>query len=100
MRKYCVRGGTYTDKAKTKWLSFCDVNYSYPEKVHTQGKKYSNGLSDQERFWYSKEKPTEQPKENPIVVKQEKTTKVEEDSSISTRLINFFKSIIKQFTTN
>lgn len=56
MRKYCVRGGTYTDKAKTKWLSFCDVNYSYPEKVYNYGKKYSNGLPDQQRFWYNKDK--------------------------------------------
>ena len=52
MRKLCARGGTYTDKAKTNWIDFCDVNYSYPEKVYKYGKPYSNGLPDQMRFWY------------------------------------------------
>lgn len=62
MRKYCVRGGTYTDKAKTKWLSFCDVNYSYPEKVYNYGRKYNNGLPDQEIFWFTEDEIQKQPK--------------------------------------
>jgi len=53
MFKYCVRGGTYTDKAKTKWLSFCGVNYSYPEKVFKYSQKYKVG-PDGIRFWYKK----------------------------------------------
>lgn len=43
MRTFCVRGGTYTDKAKTKWLSFCDVNYSYPDKVYKYSQPYKKG---------------------------------------------------------
>ena len=62
MRKYCVRGGTFTDKAKTKWLSFCDVNYSYPEKVYKYSQKYKTG-PDGIRFWYAL--PVEVPKEVP-----------------------------------
>lgn len=60
MRKYCVRGGTTVGG---KYLSFCDVNYSYPEKVYNYGRRYSNGLPDQERFWFSKEQVQKQPKE-------------------------------------
>jgi len=51
MKSFCVRGGTYTDKAKTKWLSFCDVNYSYPEKIYKYAQVYRTG-PDKQRFWY------------------------------------------------
>lgn len=53
MKKYCVRGGVFTDKAKTKWLDFCDVNYSYPEKVFKYSQKYRIG-PDGQNFWYKK----------------------------------------------
>jgi hypothetical protein len=51
MSYYCVRGGTYTDKAKTKWLSFCDVSYSYPDKVYKYAQPYKIG-EDKMRFYY------------------------------------------------
>jgi hypothetical protein len=51
MFKHCVRGGTYTDKKKTKWLSFCEVNYSYPEKVYKYAQPYRRG-EDGMRYWY------------------------------------------------
>lgn len=53
MKKFCIRGGTYTDKAKTKWLSFCEVNYSYPDKVFKYAQKYKIG-NDNMRFYYKK----------------------------------------------
>lgn len=55
MFKYCVRGGTYTDKAKTKWLSFCEINYSYPEKIYKYSQKYNTGLHYLYNFWYEKQ---------------------------------------------
>jgi len=60
MKKYCVRGGVYTDKAKTKWLSFCDVNYSYGEKVYKYSQQYRLG-PDGQRFWYVKSTKTIEP---------------------------------------
>lgn len=53
IKKFCTRGGTYTDKKKTKWLSFCDVNYSYPDKVFKYAKPYKTG-KDGQRFYYEK----------------------------------------------
>lgn len=67
MKKYCVRGGTWTDKAKTKWLSFCDVNYSYPEKVYNYSQKYRIG-ADGQRYWYVKQLPIKE--EKPIEVRE------------------------------
>lgn len=55
IRKHCVRGGTYTDKKKTKWLSFCDVNYSYADKVYKYSQPYKTGI-DGQRFYYEKPK--------------------------------------------
>jgi len=52
MKKFCVRGGTYTDKNKTNYISFCDVSYSYPVKVSNFSKIYSNNQPDQINFWY------------------------------------------------
>lgn len=90
MRKYCVRGGTTVGG---KYLSFCDVNYSYPEKVYNYGRKYSNGLPDQERFWYSTEKP------KPIEPKKEEQPKVEEDP-IPAEIVILLIERIKPFAMN
>lgn len=60
MFKYCVRGGTYTDKNHTKWLSFCEVNYSYPEKIYKYAQPYKKGMKDGIQYWY-----TDQPKPKP-----------------------------------
>lgn len=55
MRTFCIRGGTWTDKAKTKWLSFCDVNYSYPDKVYKYSQPYKIG-KDGISFYYQEKK--------------------------------------------
>lgn len=53
MRKLCVRSGTYVGSGKNKrWLSFCDTNYSYPEKVYKYSQKYRAG-KDGINFWYN-----------------------------------------------
>lgn len=75
MKKYCVRGGTYTDKAKTKWLSFCDVSYKYPVSVFNYSKPYSNNLPDQMNYWYSKTQVIPDPI---VVVEPEKPKEVVE----------------------
>lgn len=57
MRKYCVRGGVWTGTGKNrKYLDFCDVNYSYPDKVYKFSQKYKIG-ADGHKFYYSKEQP-------------------------------------------
>lgn len=76
MKKYCVRGGTYTDKAKTKWLSFCDVSYKYPTSVFTFSKPYSNNLPDQMNYWYSGKKVI--PKD-PVVVEEKPKEEIKEE---------------------
>jgi len=44
MKSHCVRGGTWVGSGdKKRWLSFCEVNYSYAEKVHKYGQKYKSG---------------------------------------------------------
>ena len=54
MFKYCVRGGVYVGKGKNRrWLSFCEVNYSYPEKVSKYAQPYRTS-NDGERFWFEK----------------------------------------------
>jgi len=51
IRKFCVRGGTWVGTGKNKrWLSFCDVNYSYPEKIFKYAKPYVRG-KDSINFW-------------------------------------------------
>lgn len=56
MKKYCVRGGTWVGSGKNrKYLNFCDVNYSYPEKVYNYSQPYKMGI-DGQRFWYDKKK--------------------------------------------
>jgi|GEM_PF-718997 len=50
MRSHCVRGGTWVGTKNPKWLSFCDVNYSYATKVYKNGQKYKNG-KDGISFW-------------------------------------------------
>lgn len=40
VRTFCTRGGAYTDKAKKNWLSFCQVNYDYPDQIYKRGNKY------------------------------------------------------------
>jgi hypothetical protein len=50
----CVRGGTWVGTGKKRrWLSFCEVNYSYPDKVYNYSKKYKIG-KDGQRYWYNK----------------------------------------------
>ena len=52
MFKYCVRTGTWVGTGKNRrWLSFCEVNYSYPEKVYKYSQPYKVG-KDSVRFWY------------------------------------------------
>lgn len=77
MKKYCVRGGTYTDKAKTKWLSFCDVSYSYPNKVHDYSKPYKI-LPDQMNYWHSKTQVISSSSSN-VIVKPEKPKEVKKE---------------------
>lgn len=69
MKKKCVRGGTWVGTGNNKrWLSFCEVNYSYPEKVYKYSQKYNNGMLTNYRFWYNKENK----EVKPIVVMTEK----------------------------
>jgi hypothetical protein len=70
MKKHCIRGGTYTDKAKTKWLSFCDVNYSYPQKIYNYAQKYKVN-EDGQRYWYVKEEVVKEEVVKEEVVKEE-----------------------------
>ena len=45
----CVRGGACWGKS---WVSYCQVNYSYPVKIYNYAKPYK-GLSDGNwRYWY------------------------------------------------
>ncbi len=50
MRQYCVRGGTFVGSKNPKWLSFCDVNYSYANKIYKFSQKYKIG-NDGIGFW-------------------------------------------------
>jgi hypothetical protein len=50
MRKSCVRGGTWVGTKNPRWLSFCEVNYSYAEKVYKYGQKYKVG-KDGSNYW-------------------------------------------------
>lgn len=51
MFKYCVRGGVWVGSgSKRRWLSFCEVNYSYPEKIYKYAQPYSKGGGS---FWHS-----------------------------------------------
>jgi len=50
MRSHCVRGGTWVGTKNRRWLSFCDVNYSYAEKVYKYGQRYKIG-KDNIRYW-------------------------------------------------
>lgn len=52
--KYCVRSGAWVGSGKNRrWLSFCEVNYSYPEKIYKYSQTYKMG-KDGIRFWYEK----------------------------------------------
>ena len=53
MREHCVRGGAWVPNEKAKnrrWLSFCDVNYSYPDKIFKFSKPYKVG-KDGMNYW-------------------------------------------------
>lgn len=51
MKSHCVRGGTWVGSGdKKRWLSFCEVNYSYAGKVYKYGQKYKRS-SDGIGFW-------------------------------------------------
>lgn len=57
MRKLCVRGGVWVGTGKNRrFLDFCDVNYSYPDKVYKFAQKYKIG-NDGQRFYYTKDVP-------------------------------------------
>lgn len=52
MRTKCVRGGTWVGTGKNRrWLSFCDVNYSYAEKVYNYSQRYRT-WKDGQNFWH------------------------------------------------
>ncbi len=51
MKDHCVRGGTWVGSgSKRRWLSFCEVNYSYAQKVYKYGQKYRIG-KDNISYW-------------------------------------------------
>lgn len=50
MRSHCVRGGTWVGTKNPRWLSFCEVNYSYSEKVYKFAQKYKRG-KDGISYW-------------------------------------------------
>jgi len=57
MFKYCVRGGVWVGKGeKKRWLSFCEVNYSYPEKIYKYSQKYNMKLPTTYVFWFQRDK--------------------------------------------
>lgn len=98
MRKLCIRGGTYTDKAKTKWLSFCDVNYTYPEKVHKYSQPYKIG-ADGQRFWYGKK--VEKPKEvKPVPKPEPKEEPKKEEQAPIFSFTDWFLTIFEYYTGN
>lgn len=51
IRTFCTRGGAWTDKAKTNWLSFCEVNYSYPEQIERRGLTFKMFEFPDYKYW-------------------------------------------------
>lgn len=47
--EFCVRSGTYVGK---QYISFCQVNYSYPTKVWKYSKPYKGGSDGKWNFFY------------------------------------------------
>jgi len=43
MKNHCVRGGVFVGTKNPRWLSFCEVNYSYSMKVYKASQKYKRG---------------------------------------------------------
>jgi hypothetical protein len=75
--KYCTRGGTWVGSGKNKrWLSFCEVNYSYPEKIYDFSKPYKIG-EDGNRFWYEKTPEPIKEIKTPLIIKEEKPKNIE-----------------------
>lgn len=50
MRSHCVRGGTWVGTKNPRWLSFCEVNYTYADKVYKYSQKYKVG-NDRIKYW-------------------------------------------------
>ena len=50
MRSHCVRSGTWVGTKNPRWLSFCDVNYSYADKIYKASQKYKVG-KDGINYW-------------------------------------------------
>jgi len=50
MRSHCVRSGTWVGTKNPRWLSFCEVNFSYATKVYKASQKYKMG-KDGITFW-------------------------------------------------
>jgi hypothetical protein len=105
MKDYCVRGGVWIGSGnKKRWLSFCEVNYSYADQVYKYSQKYRAG-KDNINFYYVKkpleklieikEKSIEKPiKDN----KKEELPKVESLKKLSffDRIVLFFKSLFSR----
>ena len=50
MQEHCVRGGTWVGTKNPRWLSFCEVNYTYADKIYKASQKYKQGV-DGIGFW-------------------------------------------------
>ena len=51
MKDHCVRGGVWIGSgSKKRWLSFCEVNYTYSDKIFKYSQKYKMG-KDNIPFW-------------------------------------------------
>jgi len=107
MKDHCVRGGVWVGSgSKKRWLSFCEVNYSYADQVYKYSQKYRAG-KDNINFYYVK-KPLEKlieikekPIEKPIEIKDSKkedVPKVESPKKLSffDRIVLFFKSLFSR----
>lgn len=51
IQKECTRGGVWIGKDKKTWLSFCEVNYSYPIQIDKYSKEYKLFDSKEWKFW-------------------------------------------------
>lgn len=50
MEAHCVRSGTWVGTKNPRWLSFCQVNYSYADKIYKTSQKYKVG-KDGVNYW-------------------------------------------------
>lgn len=108
MKSHCVRGGTWVGSGnKKRWLSFCEVNYSYAGKVYKYGQKYRIG-PDGIGFWEAnKSSHTETIKPKPTVTETPKvteTTKPTETPKVTETLTpavkkETWRQKIKQYVT-